>query len=165
MILAAIMLKIGGYGFLRFSLPITPDASNELDWLIIAMSLIAVVYIGFCRAGAAGHEEADRLFVDRAHGLRHAGVFSSSSPSPGRAGTSTAPNPACRAAWCRWCPWFHLGAMFLCVGVLTTACTAARSDDYGGVVNVMPWFGAFMVFFAMANAGLPGTRASSASSW
>ena len=71
-VLAAIMLKMGGYGFLRFSLPITPDASRELDWLVIALSLIAVVYIGFVALVQQRHEEADRLLVDRAHGFRDA---------------------------------------------------------------------------------------------
>jgi len=71
-ILAAIMLKMGGYGFLRFSLPVTPDASRELDLLVIALSLIAVIYIGFVGAGAAGHEEAHRVLLDCAHGFRDA---------------------------------------------------------------------------------------------
>ena len=71
-ILAAIMLKMGGYGFLRFSLPITPDASREFDWLIITLSLVAIAYIGFVAHRAAGHEEADRVLLDRAHGLRDA---------------------------------------------------------------------------------------------
>ena len=72
-ILAAVLLKMGGYGFVRFSLPITPDASAALDGLVIAMSLIAVVYIGFVALVQAGHEKADRVFVDCPHGLRHAG--------------------------------------------------------------------------------------------
>ena len=71
-ILAAILLKMGGYGFIRFSLPIAPDASRELAWLMIALSLIAVVYIGFVALVQQRHEEADRVFVDRAHGLRDA---------------------------------------------------------------------------------------------
>ena len=71
-ILAAILLKMGGYGFIRFSLPITPDASHSLAWLMIGLSLIAVVYIGFVALVQARHEEADRVLVDRAHGLRDA---------------------------------------------------------------------------------------------
>jgi NADH:ubiquinone oxidoreductase subunit 4 (subunit M) len=71
-VLAAIALKLGAYGFLRFSLPIAPDASHELSWLVITLSLIAVIYIGFVALVQDRHEEAGGLLVDRAHGLRHA---------------------------------------------------------------------------------------------
>ena len=100
-ILAAIMLKMGGYGFLRFSLPIAPDASRELDWLIIGMSLIAVVYIGLRRARAAGHEEADRVLVDRAHGLRDARRVRRLPDLRARPATCAAPRWASTARWCR----------------------------------------------------------------
>ena len=127
-VLAAIMLKMGGYGFLRFSLPIAPDASRELDWLIIALSLIAVVYIGFVALVAARHEEAHRLLVDCAHGFRDAWACSSAFKSwrtPGAPAASkwgwTAPScRCCRTAWCRArcsCAW----------ACCTTACIAARS--------------------------------------
>ena len=74
-VLAAIMLKLGAYGFLRFSLPIAPDASHEWAWFMIALSLIAVVYIGLVALVQQRHEEAGGLFVDRPHGLRHAGLL------------------------------------------------------------------------------------------
>ena len=74
-VLAAIMLKLGAYGFLRFSMPIAPDASREWAWLMIALSLIAVVYVGLVAHGAAGHEEAGGLFVGGPHGLRDAGLL------------------------------------------------------------------------------------------
>ena len=100
-VLAAIMLKVGGYGFIRFSLPIMPDASQEYAWVVIALSLIAILYIGYRRAGAGGHEEADRVFVDRAHGLRHARHLHR---ARARAHASTIRWPrgsASRARWCR----------------------------------------------------------------
>ena len=100
-ILAAIMLKMGGYGLLRFSLPITPDASRELDWLIVALSLIAIVYIALRRAGAAGHEEADGLLLDRAHGLRDAGRLPGVLHHVRRPARPAAPSTGWTARWCR----------------------------------------------------------------
>ncbi|WP_293644682.1 NADH-quinone oxidoreductase subunit M [Thiolapillus sp.] len=156
-VLAAIMLKIGGYGFLRFSLPITPDASKELDWLIIDMSLIAVVYIGFV---ALVQKDMKKLIAYSS--IAHMGfvtlgffiafiIFAKPEVSNGvvlgmQGGMVQMVSHG-----------FISAAMFLCVGVLYDRMHSREIADYGGVVNTMPWFAAFMVFFAMANAGLPGT--------
>ncbi len=156
-ILAAIMLKIGGYGFLRFSLPITPDASASLDWLIIAMSLIAVVYIGFV---ALVQQDMKKLiaYSSIAHmGFVTLGFFivfiilgKDAATSSGVLGMSGGMVQMVSHG-------FISGALFLCVGVLYDRVHSREISSYGGVVNTMPLFGAFMVFFAMANAGLPGT--------
>jgi len=156
-ILAAIMLKIGGYGFLRFSLPITPDASQTLDWLIIGMSLIAVVYIGFV---ALVQEDMKKLIAYSS--IAHMGfvtlgffivfrIFANAEVDSGAVlGVQGGMVQMVSHG-------FISAAMFLCVGVLYDRLHSRQIADYGGVVNVMPWFAFFMVFFAMANAGLPGT--------
>jgi len=152
-ILAAIMLKIGGYGFLRFSLPITPDASHSLDWLIISMSLIAVVYIAF--VALVQHDMKKLIaYSSIAHmGLVTLGFFIVFMliGKPGAAlGVSGGMVQMISHG-------FISGALFLCVGVLYDRLHSREISDYGGVVNTMPVFAAFMVFFALANAGLPGT--------
>ncbi len=156
-ILAAIMLKIGGYGFLRFSLPITPDASHHLDWLIIAMSLIAVVYIGFV---ALAQKDMKKLiaYSSIAHmGFVTLGFFIvfmiAANPEVQSGGILGVQGGMVQMV----SHGFISAAMFLCVGVLYDRMHSREIADYGGVVNTMPWFAAFMVFFAMANAGLPGT--------
>jgi NADH-quinone oxidoreductase subunit M len=156
-ILAAIMLKIGGYGFLRFSLPITPDASHHLDWLIIAMSLIAVVYIGFV---ALAQKDMKKLiaYSSIAHmGFVTLGFFIvfmiAANPEVNSGGVLGVQGGMVQMV----SHGFISAAMFLCVGVLYDRMHSREIADYGGVVNTMPWFAAFMVFFAMANAGLPGT--------
>ncbi len=155
-ILAAIMLKIGGYGFLRFSLPITPDASQQLDWLIITMSLTAVVYIGFV---ALVQQDMKKLIAYSS--IAHMGfvtlgffiVFRITST-----GDSQGAILALEGGMVQMVSHgFISGAMFLSVGVLYDRMHSRQIADYGGVVNTMPIFAAFMVFFAMANAGLPGT--------
>ncbi len=156
-ILAAIMLKIGGYGFLRFSLPITPDASSELDWLIITMSLIAVVYIGFV---ALVQQDMKKLiaYSSIAHmGFVTLGFFIvfmiTANPD-----ASTGALLSLQGGMVQMVSHgFISAAMFLCVGVLYDRMHSREISAYGGVVNKMPWFAALMVFFAMANAGLPGT--------
>jgi len=156
-ILAAIMLKIGGYGFLRFSLPITPDASAELDWLIITMSLTAVVYIGFV---ALVQRDMKKLIAYSS--IAHMGfvtlgffiVFRIVAGDGGDQGSILALEGGMVQMVSHG---FISGAMFLCVGVLYDRMHSREIADYGGVVNTMPVFAAFMVFFAMANAGLPGT--------
>ncbi len=156
-ILAAIMLKIGGYGFLRFSLPITPDASAELDWLIITMSLTAVVYIGFV---ALVQQDMKKLIAYSS--IAHMGfvtlgffvVFRIIEQGPGETGSALAIEGGMVQMVSHG---FISGAMFLCVGVMYDRMHSRQIADYGGVANTMPIFAAFMVFFAMSNAGLPGT--------
>ncbi len=156
-ILAAIMLKVGGYGFLRFSLPITPDASSELDWLIITLSLIAVVYIGFV---ALVQQDMKKLiaYSSIAHmGFVTLGFFIvfmiAANPDAGTGALLGMEGGMVQMV----SHGFISAALFLCVGVLYDRVHSRNISDYGGVVNTMPIFGAFMVFFAMANAGLPGT--------
>jgi len=156
-ILAAIMLKIGGYGFLRFSLPITPDASLELDWLVITMSLTAVVYIGFV---ALVQQDMKKLIAYSS--IAHMGfvtlgffiVFRIMDNGNGTQGAALALEGGMVQMISHG---FISGAMFLCVGVMYDRMHSRQIADYGGVANTMPIFAGFMVFFAMANAGLPGT--------
>ncbi len=144
-VLAAIMLKLGAYGFLRFSLPIAPDASREWDWFIIALSLIAVIYIGLV---ALVQQDMKKLVAYSS--IAHMGfvtlgffIFSELGVSGGIVQMIS--------------HGFISGAMFLCIGVLYDRVHSREIADYGGVVNTMPKFAAFAVFFAMANCGLPGT--------
>ncbi len=158
-ILAAIMLKIGGYGFLRFSLPITPDASNSLDWLIIGMSLIAVVYIGFV---ALVQSDMKKLvaYSSIAHmGFVTLGMFMIFRIWANPANVDiTGAALAIEGAMVQMISHgFISGALFLMIGVLYDRMHTRDIKDYGGVVNTMPVFAAFAVFFAMSNAGLPGT--------
>ncbi len=156
-ILAAIMLKIGGYGFLRFSLPIAPDASHALDWLIILLSLIAVVYIGFVAL-----VQADMKKLIAYSSISHMGfvtlglfiVFRIAANADAHGGAVLGMEGAMVQMVSHG---FISAAMFLCVGVVYDRMHSRLIADYGGVVNTMPVFAAFMVFFAMANAGLPGT--------
>ena len=158
-ILAAIMLKIGGYGFLRFSLPITPDASRALDWLIILMSLVAVVYIGFV---ALVQKDMKKLvaYSSIAHmGFVTLGMFVIFQIWDNPANTDhTGAVLAVEGAMVQMISHgFISGALFLMIGVLYDRMHTRNIQDYGGVVNTMPVFAAFAVFFAMSNAGLPGT--------
>ena len=158
-ILAAVMLKIGGYGFLRFTLPITPDASASLDWLIIGLSLIAIVYIGFV---ALVQSDMKKLvaYSSIAHmGFVTLGLFIVfkiwGNPANG---DITGAALAIEGAMVQMISHgFISGAMFLMIGVLYDRMHSREISDYGGVVNTMPVFAAFAVFFAMSNAGLPGT--------
>jgi len=156
-ILAAIMLKLGGYGFLRFSLPITPDASHELDWLMITLSLIAVVYIGFV---ALVQKDMKKLIAYSS--ISHMGFvtlgFFVSYQILENSGNLKGAALGIEGGMVQMISHgFISGAMFLCVGVMYDRLHSRQIKDYGGVVNHMPKFAAFMVFFAMANAGLPGT--------
>ncbi|NDU91049.1 MAG: NADH-quinone oxidoreductase subunit M [Ferrovum sp.] len=144
-ILAAITLKIGAYGFLRFNLPITPDASHALSGFMIALSLIAVVYIGLV---ALVQNDMKKLvaYSSIAHmGFVTLGIFMFNPM-----GTEGALLQMISHG-------FVSGAMFLCIGVLYDRMHSRQISDYGGVVNTMPVFAAFFMLFAMANAGLPGT--------
>jgi len=144
-VLAAIMLKLGAYGFIRLSLPIVPDASHTLAGFVIALSLIAVVYIGLVALVQADMKKLIAyssishmgfvtlgIFIFNAHGMEGAVIQMVSHG-------------------------FISGALFLCVGVLYDRVHSRMIADYGGVVNTMPVFAALFMLFAMANSGLPGT--------
>ena len=144
-VLAAIMLKLGAYGFLRFSMPIAPDAAREFDWLIIALSLTAVVYVGL-----VAMVQADMKKLVAYSSVAHMGfvtlgffLFSEIGVAGGLVQMIA--------------HGFVSGAMFLCIGVLYDRVHSREIAAYGGVVNTMPRFAAFAVLFAMANCGLPGT--------
>ncbi|NJA88858.1 NADH-quinone oxidoreductase subunit M [Rhodocyclus tenuis] len=144
-VLAAIALKLGAYGFIRFSLPIAPDAAHELAGLLIALSLIAVVYIGFV---ALVQEDMKKLvaYSSIAHmGFVTLGIFLFSQMGLEGALVQMISHG------------FVSGAMFFCIGVMYDRMHTRRIADYGGVVNTMPKFAAFFMLFAMANAGLPAT--------
>ncbi|OWQ91927.1 NADH-quinone oxidoreductase subunit M [Roseateles aquatilis] len=144
-VLAAIMLKLGAYGFLRFSLPIAPDAARHYDWFIIGLSLIAVIYIGLV---AMVQRDMKKLvaYSSVAHmGFVTLGFFIFN--ELGVAGGIVQ----------MIAHGFVSGAMFLCIGVLYDRVHSREIADYGGVVNTMPKFAAFAVFFGMANCGLPAT--------
>ncbi len=156
-VLAAIMLKMGGYGFLRFSLPIAPDASRELDWLIIALSLIAVVYIGLV---ALAQQDMKKLiaYSSIAHmGFVTLGAFIGFQIVARTARTAGIELGLDGAVVQMLSHGLVSGAMFLCVGVMYDRMHSREISAYGGVVNTMPRFAAFMVLFAFANAGVPGT--------
>ena len=156
-ILAAIMLKIGGYGFIRFSLPITPDASAALDWLVITLSLIAVVYIGFV---ALAQQDMKKLiaYSSISHmGFVTLGLFIAFGIYRNTGGISGAALGVEGAMVQMVSHGFISGALFLMVGVLYDRVHSRMIKDYGGVANTMPWFAAFAVLFLMANSGLPGT--------
>jgi NADH-quinone oxidoreductase subunit M len=152
-ILAAIMLKMGGYGFVRLSLPIVPDGSAYFANFVIALSLIAVVYIGFV---ALMQKDMKKLiaYSSIAHmGFVTLGFFLMWSISSGTGAALGMSGGMIQMV----SHGLISGAMFLCVGVLYDRVHSRQIADYGGVANTMPVFAAFMVLFSMANAGLPGT--------
>ncbi|MDA0681355.1 MAG: NADH-quinone oxidoreductase subunit M [Proteobacteria bacterium] len=152
-VLAAIMLKMGGYGFVRLSLPMLPDGSEYFSGMMIALSLIAVVYIGFV---ALMQKDMKKLiaYSSIAHmGFVTLGFFLLWST----AGGSGAELGMTGGMVQMISHGLVSGAMFLCVGVLYDRVHSRQIADYGGVANTMPKFAAFMVLFALANAGLPGT--------
>jgi NADH-quinone oxidoreductase subunit M len=156
-VLAAIMLKMGTYGFVRFSLPITPDASASLDGLMIALSLVAVVYIGFV---ALVQEDMKKLIAYSS--IAHMGFVTLGFFIPftilAATGSSSGAAMGIEGALVQMISHgFVSGALFLCVGVMYDRLHSRQIRDYGGVANTMPSFAAFMMLFAMANAGLPGT--------
>ncbi len=156
-ILAAIMLKLGGYGFLRFSLPITPDASLYFADMMIVLSLIAIVYIGFV---ALVQQDMKKLiaYSSISHmGFVTLGFFVGFSIYVATGSTEGAVFGLEGAMVQMISHGFISGALFLCVGVMYDRMHSREIKDYGGVVNTMPHFAAFMMLFAMANAGLPGT--------
>jgi NADH-quinone oxidoreductase subunit M len=144
-VLAAIMLKLGAYGFLRFSMPIAPDASREWAWFIVALSLIAVVYIGLV---ALVQQDMKKLVAYSS--VAHMGFVTFGFFLFNDLGVQGGIVQMISHG-------FVSGAMFLCIGVLYDRVHSREIASYGGVVNTMPKFAAFAVLFAMANAGLPGT--------
>ena len=156
-ILAAIMLKMGAYGFLRLSLPITPDASRELTWLMIALSLIAVVYICFV---ALAQRDMKKLiaYSSIAHmGFVTLGIFVGYRIVE-HTGSTIGIEMALDGAVVQMISHGLVsGAMFLCVGVMYDRMHTREIGAYGGVVNTMPIFATLMVLFALANCALPGT--------
>ena len=144
-VLAAIMLKLGAYGFLRFSMPIAPDAAHHWAWLIIALSLIAVIYVGLV---AIVQKDMKKLVAYSS--VAHMGfvtlgffIFNDIGVTGGLVQMIA--------------HGFVSGAMYLCIGVLYDRVHSREIAAYGGVVNTMPKFAAFALLFAMANCGLPGT--------
>ncbi len=144
-VLAAIMLKLGAYGFLRFSLPIVPDASHYLSGFIIVLSLVAVVYIGFVAL-----VQTDMKKLVAYSSIAHMGfvtlgffIFNAIGMTGGIVQMIS--------------HGFVSGAMFFCIGVMYDRVHSRNIGDYGGVVNTMPRFAAFFMLFAMANSGLPAT--------
>jgi len=144
-VLAAITLKVGAYGFLRFMLPIVPDASHELAWLVITLSLVAIAYIGLV---ALVQSDMKKLIAYSS--IAHMGFvtlgFFLFNPLGVQGGLVQMISHG-----------FVSAALFLCIGVMYDRLHSRQIKDYGGLVNVMPVFAAFFMLFAMANAGLPGT--------
>ena len=144
-VLAAIMLKLGAYGFLRFSMPIAPDAAREYAWVMVALSLVAVIYVGLV---AMVQQDMKKLVAYSS--VAHMGfvtlgffIFNDLGVSGGLVQMIA--------------HGFVSGAMFLCIGVLYDRVHSREIASYGGVINTMPKFAAFALLFAMANCGLPGT--------
>ena len=144
-VLAAIMLKLGAYGFLRFSMPIAPDAGREWAWLMVSLSLIAVIYIGLV---AIVQKDMKKLVAYSS--VAHMGFVTLGFFIFNELGTAGGIVQMISHG-------FVSGAMFLCIGVLYDRVHSREISAYGGVVNTMPKFVAFVVLFAMANVGLPGT--------
>jgi NADH-quinone oxidoreductase subunit M len=144
-VLAAIMLKLGGYSFIRFAMPIAPDAAHYLSGFMITLSLIAIVYIAFV---ALAQKDMKKLIAYSS--ISHMGFVTLGFFIFSALGLEGAVVQMISHG-------FISAAMFLCVGVLYDRMHSRKIADYGGVVNTMPIFAAFMVLFAMANSGLPGT--------
>jgi NADH-quinone oxidoreductase subunit M len=144
-VLAAIMLKLGAYGFIRFSLPILPDASQELAWFMITLSLIAVAYIGLVAL-----VQADMKKLIAYSSISHMGFVTLGFFIFNGLGVEGALIQMISHG-------FVSAALFLCVGVMYDRMHSRMIGDYGGVVNTMPKFASFMMLFAMANCGLPAT--------
>ena len=152
-ILAAIMLKMGGYGFVRLSLPIVPDGSAYFANMMIALSLIAVVYIGFV---SLMQKDMKKLIAYSS--IAHMGFVTLGMFLLWSIAAETGAGLGMTGAMVQMISHGLIsGAMFLCVGVLYDRMHSRQIADYGGVANTMPVFASFMVLFAMANAGLPGT--------
>ena len=144
-VLAAIMLKLGAYGFVRFSLPIAPDAAHQLSGVVITLSLVAVIYVGF-----VAMVQTDMKKLVAYSSIAHMGFVTLGFFIFSELGMEGAIAQMISHG-------FVSGAMFLCIGVLYDRVHSRQIADYGGVVNTMPKFAAFFLFFSMANCGLPAT--------
>jgi len=156
-VLAAVMLKIGGYGLVRLAMPIVPDAAAALDWLVIGLSLIAIAYIGLV---ALAQQDMKKLiaYSSISHmGFVTLGLFVAFAIALNTDDAQGAGLGISGAMVQMISHGFISAAMFLSVGVLYDRVHSRQMADYGGVANTMPWFAMFAVLFFMANSGLPGT--------
>jgi len=156
-VLAAVMLKIGGYGLVRFSLPIAPDGAAALDWLVIGLSLVAIVYIGFVALAPKDMKKLIAYSSISHMGFVTLGLFLSFAILRNTDSLDGAVLGLSGAMVQMISHGFISGAMFLAVGVLYDRVHSRDISAYGGVANTMPWFAMFAVLFFMANSGLPGT--------
>lgn len=156
-VLAAVMLKMGGYGFIRFSLPIAPDASTSLGGFMIALSLIAIVYIGFVALAQSDMKKLIAYSSISHMGFVTLGFFACFHIFRNTGNWADAAMGIEGGMVQMISHGFISAALFLCVGMMYDRVHSRQIGDYGGVVNTMPKFAAFMMLFAMANAGLPGT--------
>ena len=155
-ILAAIMLKLGGYGFVRFSMPIAPDASSEFATIMIVLSLVAIVYVGFVALVQPDMKKLIAYSSVSHMGFVTLGFFIVFSIM--ESGDATSAALGVEGALVQMISHgFISGALFLCVGVMYDRLHSRMIGDYGGVAHPMPAFAAFMMLFALANSGLPGT--------
>ncbi len=156
-VLAAVMLKIGGYGLVRFSLPIVPDAAAALDWLVIGLSLVAIAYIGFVALAQSDMKKLIAYSSISHMGFVTLGLFLTFAILR-NTGELTGAGLGISGAMVQMISHgFISAAMFLAVGVLYDRVHSREIASYGGVANTMPWFAMFAVLFFMANSGLPGT--------
>lgn len=156
-VLAALMLKMGAYGFLRFSLPITPDASRALDWLMIGLALIAIVYIGFVAIAQVDMKKLIAYSSVSHMGFVALGCFMIFK-IVGDTHKLAIASMSLEGAMVQMISHaFSSGAMFLGVGVLVHRLHTRLIKDYGGIAHTMPLCAAFFMLFAMSNVGLPGT--------
>lgn len=156
-VLAAVMLKIGGYGLVRFSLPITPDAAAALDWLVIGLSLVAITYIGFVALAQSDMKKLIAYSSISHMGFVTLGLFLAFAIGR-QSGEFVGAGLGISGAMVQMVSHgFISAAMFSAVGVLYDRVHSREISSYGGVANTMPWFAVFAVLFFMANSGLPGT--------
>ncbi len=156
-VLAAVMLKVGTYGLLRFSLPVLPDATMMLAWPMIVISIIAIIYIGYVAMVQPDMKKVIAYSSVSHMGVVTVGIFIAIVLIRARVDPQTAQLGLSGAMVQMISHGFVSGALFTCIGVMYDRTHTRELARYGGLTTVMPWFAAFMVLFAMANVGLPGT--------